>query len=442
MNMMQNLPFLVAQANPVKNAMTSKQPTMQAEKAEGSNSFKQVLSKQVEQDASKKSLDQSNSTKNKENDKPAANDVSDEPNVEAGAENSLDKVADAKKKELNKKIAADALNNSEVDKTAVDAQLLASSVTAKTIKDATDGEVVLDTSTSEDPTFNTLPKADASQNIAASFTPLMEATKKIAVDEKNVSLDEVDLKPMVKDVDVATKDKAAELKDVKAVESADDFPAKPKDAIAENDQLANRKFANVLAEEKSARPGQESLRSQSLSGVSDVSALSTMSVQNATKPLSQAMPLAQAGLSNVINVEPGKSGWSEAIGQKVVWMVGAAEQSATLTLNPKDLGPLQIIINVNNEKADATFISENPEVRKALEDGMSNLRQSMSQAGVELGQANVNTSKQQQDFQQASKEYAARQNQSNDNNASLDANTMLHAPVNTRVSNGLVDTFV
>ena len=66
----------------------------------------------------------------------------------------------------------------------------------------------------------------------------------------------------------------------------------------------------------------------------------------------------------MIQAYPGKTGWNEAISQKIVWMVGASEQSATLTLNPKDLGPLQVVIQVNNEKADATFISENPEVRK------------------------------------------------------------------------------
>lgn len=59
--MMQNLPFLVAKTSPVKNTVTAKQPNDQAEKPEGSQSFKQVLSKQVEQDESKKAVEKSTS---------------------------------------------------------------------------------------------------------------------------------------------------------------------------------------------------------------------------------------------------------------------------------------------------------------------------------------------------------------------------------------------
>jgi flagellar hook-length control protein FliK len=211
--------------------------------------------------------------------------------------------------------------------------------------------------------------------------------------------------------------------------------------LEEIDQAANTKFSNYLAGEKGVPTAKEMPVTPTVSNSIDAGVLSTMTMQAAGKSFAPPMPATeQAGLSHLINVAPGKPGWSEAIGQKVVWMVGAAEQSATLTLNPKDLGPLQVIIQVNNEKADATFISENPEVRKALEEGISGLRQAMGQAGVELGQANVNTGKQHQEFQQASKEYSARKGQ--ENSATLGAESMQNTPINTRVSHGLVDTFV
>ncbi|MDO9232914.1 MAG: flagellar hook-length control protein FliK [Methylotenera sp.] len=153
-------------------------------------------------------------------------------------------------------------------------------------------------------------------------------------------------------------------------------------------------------------------------------------------------PLAaqQAGSANTINVFPGKTGWDQAISQKVMWMVGAGEQSASLTLNPPDLGPLKVVIHVHNNQADATFISDNDEVRKALEHGLSNLRDRMQESGIQLGQANVSTSQQsQQGFQQAEQNRALTQAQSNANLAQ--AETAVKTSPVVRVANGLVDTF-
>ena len=160
----------------------------------------------------------------------------------------------------------------------------------------------------------------------------------------------------------------------------------------------------------------------------------------ATAPVNVATPIQQAGAASYIQASPGKTGWDQAISQKVVWMVGAEQQTATLTLNPPDLGPLQVVINVHNDQADTTFISDNAEVRQALQDGMDNLRNKMSESGVQLGQANVSSGQQaQQQFQQAMQNRQAAQvnrNQVTSGQGSID-----DAPTLVRVSNGLVDTF-
>lgn len=149
----------------------------------------------------------------------------------------------------------------------------------------------------------------------------------------------------------------------------------------------------------------------------------------------------QAGSANNINVYPGKTGWDQAISQKVVWMVGAGEQSATLTLNPPDLGPLQVVIHVHNDQADTTFISDNAEVRQALQDGLSNLRDKMSESGIQLGQANVSSGEQsQQQFQQAAQQNLGTTQFSGNGTASV-AEKAVAANTLVRVSNGLVDTF-
>jgi flagellar hook-length control protein FliK len=109
----------------------------------------------------------------------------------------------------------------------------------------------------------------------------------------------------------------------------------------------------------------------------------------------------QVAISNTVSASPGKPGWDQAISQKIVWMIGASEQSVTLTLNPPDMGPLQVVLHVRNAQAEATFTSDNALVRQALADGMDNLRDNMQQAGIQLGQANIHAGHQSQaGFQQ------------------------------------------
>ncbi|MEO6354149.1 MAG: flagellar hook-length control protein FliK [Burkholderiaceae bacterium] len=87
----------------------------------------------------------------------------------------------------------------------------------------------------------------------------------------------------------------------------------------------------------------------------------------------------------------GSNAWNQALGQKITIMVGATQQTATLSLNPPDLGPLQVVLNINKESADATFIAAQPEVRQALEAALPKLREMLQEAGIQLGQANVSS---------------------------------------------------
>ena len=136
----------------------------------------------------------------------------------------------------------------------------------------------------------------------------------------------------------------------------------------------------------------------------------------------------------------GTQGWDQALGQKIVWMVAGAQQSATLMLNPPDLGPLQIILNVSNDQADATFISAQPEVRQALEAALPKLREMMNEVGIQLSDATVssNTSNQHGASQQNSHKALNNSKESNLNTATVSQ------PIPPRLlitGKQLVDTF-
>ena len=114
----------------------------------------------------------------------------------------------------------------------------------------------------------------------------------------------------------------------------------------------------------------------------------------ASAPLQQAaLGVAQAvngAGGDKIPARVGTPAWDNQVAQKIVWMVAGEEQSASLTLNPPDLGPMQVVLSVTNDMASVTFTSAQPEVRQALEDAMPKLREMMSENGIALGNATVN----------------------------------------------------
>ena len=114
--------------------------------------------------------------------------------------------------------------------------------------------------------------------------------------------------------------------------------------------------------------------------------------------LQAAMQTGHAPATHVDKLTPavGTPAWDQALGQKIVWMAQGGEQSATLTMNPPDLGPMQVVLSISNNQATVDFMSAQPEVRAALESALPRLREMMSESGVQLGQANVSAGSQQQ----------------------------------------------
>lgn len=120
-----------------------------------------------------------------------------------------------------------------------------------------------------------------------------------------------------------------------------------------------------------------------------------------------ALQIAQAASAlptDKLHGQVGSAAWDQQLGQKVVWMAAGGAQSATLTLNPPDLGPLQVVLNVSNDQATISFTSAQPEVRQALEAAMPKLREMMGEAGVNLANASVSAGTSNQDQASAQQE--------------------------------------
>ena len=149
-----------------------------------------------------------------------------------------------------------------------------------------------------------------------------------------------------------------------------------------------------------AEPGKMAIDAQLAATAKAGSAVSDASIKEAPADLSRLAAQLQPGAlqqaaaavavpADKLTGRVGTPAWDQQLGQKVVWMAAGGDQSATLTLNPPDLGPVQVVLTVTNDQADAAFMSAQPEVRQALEAAMPRLREMMSEAGIAFGSATV-----------------------------------------------------
>ena len=156
--------------------------------------------------------------------------------------------------------------------------------------------------------------------------------------------------------------------------AADGTPA----AAQADAEIDTSKFASLLAQER-AGPAV-------LKDAQAATAPLNGPVQQASLNIAQA---AAGVATDRIAARVGTPAWDNQVGQKIVWMVAGQEQSATLTLNPPDMGPMQVVLSVTNDQATVSFSANQLEVRQALENAMPKLREMMSESGIALGNATV-----------------------------------------------------
>lgn len=173
-----------------------------------------------------------------------------------------------------------------------------------------------------------------------------------------------------------------EASDKAAVKPADLSSAPPKPA---QDLAAKVKDMNTISKA-------ETKTEFAIDAKEAPAAVSVPPLQQTAQAVANNLPHpAAAQSSDRLAPQVGTTAWNNAFAQKVTWMVAGEQQSASLTLNPPDLGPLQVVLNVTNSQANATFIAAQPEVRQALEAAMPRLRDMLNDAGIQLGQANVSS---------------------------------------------------
>jgi flagellar hook-length control protein FliK len=104
----------------------------------------------------------------------------------------------------------------------------------------------------------------------------------------------------------------------------------------------------------------------------------------------QSTPSAPPGLPTISLGTPLNQGaWDQALGERIQWMANHKLQGAQIKLNPANLGPMEVRIQVQNEQASIKFTSAHGVVREALEAALPRLRDMFDASGVELVDVDV-----------------------------------------------------
>ncbi|HYQ23339.1 flagellar hook-length control protein FliK [Stenotrophomonas sp.] len=142
------------------------------------------------------------------------------------------------------------------------------------------------------------------------------------------------------------------------------------------------------------------LGQQALDGADDSD---TLAVGDRTPPapLQSPLPAAlqdlKAALAStaVFSGEPtptptvGDDGFDQAIGARLGWLADQKIGHAHIRLNPEDLGPVDVRLQMTGDKVHASFSSPHVDVRQALESSLPRLRELLGEQGFQLAHADV-----------------------------------------------------
>ncbi len=109
-----------------------------------------------------------------------------------------------------------------------------------------------------------------------------------------------------------------------------------------------------------------------------------------TPPGREAAPsAAQAPATPSIPVPLNRAGWDQAFNERVVWMARQGIQEAHIQVTPREMGPIEVRISVQQDQATVAFTANNVVARDAIEAAMPRLRDMLADSGLNLVQSEV-----------------------------------------------------
>ena len=81
--------------------------------------------------------------------------------------------------------------------------------------------------------------------------------------------------------------------------------------------------------------------------------------------------------------------WNRDLGERIVWMANRAIPTAEIKLNPPQLGPISVRIDVADDQATVVFTAQHVSTREAIEASMPRLREMMSAQQLNLVEVSI-----------------------------------------------------
>lgn len=152
---------------------------------------------------------------------------------------------------------------------------------------------------------------------------------------------------------------------------------------------------------------------------------------NMQTPTTVTVPAKVIELSqSVVNPE-----WGNEFNQQIIWIGQQKIKSATIKLNPQELGPLEVSIKVVKEAATVNITTHSAPVRDLIEQALPRLRDMMAEQGINLSQVNIESNN---NHRQQSPQYDEKIRVDQEVN---DEQALATTSLTARVSKRLIDYF-
>lgn len=127
--------------------------------------------------------------------------------------------------------------------------------------------------------------------------------------------------------------------------------------------------------------------------------------------------------------------FTEAVKDKVMLMISQKLQQFDITLDPPELGNMQVRVNLQGEQAVVSFVVQNQQTKDALEQNMHKLRELLAEQGIDVGDANV-----EQQSQQSANEEGSTSEYNNERESELDNMAEANDVISHTLSAQMIDS--
>ena len=147
----------------------------------------------------------------------------------------------------------------------------------------------------------------------------------------------------------------------------------------------------------------------------------------------------ETGLKLNVEVEVQSARWGEAIGAHMTKLVRDGQRSAQLVVNPPQLGPVEVSVNVDNEHATVSFSAPASATREALESALPRLREMLAEGGFSSADVDVSSGG---EHEGAERDGSSASGSNAGINAATEELGESDSSIERSVSVGLLDTYV